>query len=68
MDDYRTLAARLRLFIDKQENIAGLWDGDKPGTAEDNAHTASDLIELAQPLLNKLTELIADEDFVPPAK
>jgi hypothetical protein len=45
----RTLAAHLRLFIDKQENMAGLWDGDEPDQAEDNAHTASELIELAQP-------------------
>jgi hypothetical protein len=64
--DYRTLAAQLTKFIAQQEEIAGLWNGDNPGVAEDNAHTASDLIELAQPLLNHLKELIADEDFVPP--
>lgn len=66
--NYRTLAALLTKFIAQQEEIAGLWNGDEPGTLEDNAHTASDLIELAQPLLDQLKELIADEDFVPPAK
>lgn len=55
----RTLAAQLRLFIDKQSNIAGLWDGKLPGQAEDDAHTASDLIALAMPLLDSLSALIA---------
>lgn len=62
----RTLAAHLQLFIDRKQNIASLWDGKTPGQAEDAAHTASDLIELAQPLLDQLKALIADEDFVPP--
>jgi hypothetical protein len=53
--DYRTLASHLSKFITAQEDIAGLWDGDLPGTAEDNAHEASDLIALAQPLLDALT-------------
>lgn len=66
--DYRTLAGHLTKFIAQQEEIAGLWNGDEPGQAEDDAHTASDLIELAQPLLDQLKALIADEDFVPPAK
>jgi hypothetical protein len=66
--DHRTLAAHLTKFITQQEEIAGLWNGDGPGQAEDDAHTASQLIELAQPLLDELKELIADEDFVPPAK
>jgi hypothetical protein len=66
--DYQILAAHLSKFITQQEEIAGLWDGDKPGTAEDNAHTASDLIELAQPLLDQLKKLIANEDFTPPLK
>jgi hypothetical protein len=65
---YRSTAGLLKRFIAQQENIAGLWNGDEPGLAEDNAHQASDLIELAQPLLDKLKALIADEDFVPPAK
>jgi hypothetical protein len=66
--NYRTPAAHLQLFIGKQSNIVGLWDGKEPSLAQDNAHTASDLIELAQPLFEKLQELIANEDFVPPAK
>lgn len=66
--DYRTLAAHLTKFITEQEDIAGRWNGDLPGAAEDNAHEASDLIELAQPLLDKLKQLIADEDYTPPAK
>jgi hypothetical protein len=66
--DYRTLASHLTVFIQGQEEIAGLWNGDMPGAAEDNAHTASEFIELAQPLLDQLKELIADEDYVPPAK
>ena len=66
--DYRTLAGHLTKFIAQQEEIAGLWNGDNPGTAEDDAHTACDLIERAQPLLNELNELIADEDFVPSRK
>jgi hypothetical protein len=66
--DYRTLAAHLTKFITSQEEIAGLWNGDLPGSEEDNAHEASDLIELAQPLLDQLKELIADEDFVPPGR
>ena len=63
--DYRTLAVHLTKFIAGQDEIAGLWNGDNPGQAEDDAHTACDLIELAQPLLDELNELIADEDFVP---
>jgi hypothetical protein len=66
--DYRTLAAQLTKFIAEQEDIAGLWDGNKPGQVEENALTASYLIRLAQPLLDTLKELVADEDFVPPAK
>jgi hypothetical protein len=66
--NYQTLAAALTAFITQQEEIAGLWNGDNPGTLEDNAHEASELIELAQPLLDKLKELIADEDYTPPAK
>jgi hypothetical protein len=65
---YRTTAGLLKRFIAQQDEIAGLWDGNKPGQAEENAHEATELIELAQPLLDKLTELIANEDFVPPAK
>jgi hypothetical protein len=59
--NYRTLAVHLQLFIDKQTNIAGLWDGDKPGKAEDDAHQANHLIELAQPLLDQLRELINND-------
>jgi hypothetical protein len=66
--NYLTLSMHLRLFIDKQEHIASLWDGKTPGNAEDAAHTASGLIELAQPLLDTLKELMANEDFVPSAK
>ncbi len=66
--NYRTLAAHLQLVIDKQTNISSAWNGDEPGQAEDDAHTADDLVKLAQPLLEELRELIADEDFVPPAK
>lgn len=66
--DYRILAAHLSKFITEQEDIAGRWNGDLPGTAEDNAHEASRLIELAQPLLDELKLLIANEDFVPPQK
>jgi len=57
----RTLAAYLKLFINKQENIAGFWDGKSPGKAEDDAHQASELIALAQPLLDRVKELIANE-------
>jgi hypothetical protein len=64
--DYRTLSGHLSKFIIQQEEIAGLWNGDEPSQAEDDAHMASDLIELAPPLLDELKELIADEDFVPP--
>jgi hypothetical protein len=64
--NHRALAARLRLFIDKQTNIAGLWDGKTPGASEDAAHQANDLIELAQPLLDKLQMIIAKEDHVSP--
>jgi hypothetical protein len=45
MPSYRTLAAQIRLLLDKQDNIAGMWDGKTSGTAEDAAHTASALIE-----------------------
>ena len=65
---YRTLAAHLQLFIDNQTNISSAWNGDESGQAEDDAHTADDLVKLAQPLLDELRELIADEDFVPPTK
>jgi hypothetical protein len=51
-------------FIVQQEEIAGPGNGDRPGQAEEDAHAASDLIELAQPLLDELWELIADEDFL----
>jgi hypothetical protein len=64
--DYRNLAAVLTAFIQYNEEVAGLWNGDEPGRAEDDAHTASELIELAQPLLDQLKELITNEDFVPP--
>jgi hypothetical protein len=48
---YFALADMLGKFITKQEEIAGLWNGDNPGQAEDDAHNATELIELAQPLL-----------------
>jgi len=57
---YRPLAAVQTAFIAYNEEVASLCDGNNPGPTEDNAHTASDLIELAQPLLDKLKELIAD--------
>jgi hypothetical protein len=44
----------------QQDEIAGRWNGDRPRQAEDDAHTASDLIELAQPLLDEVKGLIAD--------
>jgi protein-arginine kinase activator protein McsA len=66
--NYQTLAAHLSKFITQQEEIASLWDGKTPGAIEDNTHTASNLIELAQPLLDQLKTLIANEDFTPPAK
>jgi hypothetical protein len=65
---YRTTVGLLKQFITQQEEIAGRWNGDEPGQAEDDAHTALDLIELTKPLLDQLEELIADEDFVRPAK
>lgn len=36
------------------ENIAGQWDGDNPGSAEDRAHQANDILEA----VTNLEELI----------
>lgn len=32
------------------ENIAGCWNGDNPGTQEDNAHVANDILETVKKL------------------
>jgi hypothetical protein len=59
--DYRSLAGHLTKFIAHQEEIAGSWNGEDEWYSyggeryhEDDARTASDLIELAQPLLDQL--------------
>lgn len=59
---HHTLAASLTAFIALQEEIAGFWDGKTAGTVEDNARTATGLIALAQPLLDQLKAIIANED------
>jgi hypothetical protein len=66
--DYRIFAGYLAAFIKQQEELSALWNGDSDGIVADNAQTASHLIELAQPLLDELEALIANEDFVPPQK
>ena len=37
-------------FIEYFEEIAGEWDGDLPGSKEDRAHIANDIIELLNEL------------------
>lgn len=73
--DYRKLIADLTAFVQAQEEIAGSWNGEDETYVyggeifhEDDAQTASHLIELAQPLLDELKALIANEDFVPPQR
>jgi hypothetical protein len=66
--NYRTLAAHLQLFIDRQQNISSAWNG-KDDTYtfqgelyyEEDAMRAQELIELARPLLKELRELINDQ-------
>lgn len=68
MDNHTSLEAELTRFIRGLEEVASFWDGKSSGAIEESAHIASELIALAQPLRDKLRELAANEDFVPPNK
>ena len=55
--NYRTLAAHLQLFIDNQKNIANRYNGEDDRAYEES-DKARELVEMAQPLLDELKELI----------
>ncbi len=55
--NYQTLAAHLQLFIDNQENIANRYNG-QDDRAYEESDKARELVEMAQPLLDELKELI----------
>lgn len=66
MDNRTALESQLTRFITGLEEVSSFWDGKTSGAIEDSAHIASELIELAQPLRDKLREIAANEAFVPP--
>jgi hypothetical protein len=54
---YGLLDLDLQKLITDCEEIAGWWDGDLPGRAEDRAHIAADIIETTIRLQDLLKEL-----------
>lgn len=51
-----TLQEQLKNLIEEQNEIAGLWNGDESGSAEDNAHLAIEIVDTAESLLKLLSE------------
>ncbi len=54
---YGLLDLDLQKLIKDCEEIAGWWNGDNPGRAEDRAHIANDIIETSKKLQELLVEL-----------
>lgn len=45
----------------EMEDIAGLWDGDNPGRAEDRAHLANDILDAIKQLETLVTNYQNDD-------
>ena len=52
--DYEAALRKLKM---EMEYIAGQWDGDKPGLAEDRAHVASDIMTKCDEMIELLDEM-----------
>lgn len=55
--NYALIDLQLNSLIKESESIAGWWNGDSPGRAEDRAHIANDIIEASKKLQALLVEL-----------
>jgi len=47
----------LKKLIKECEEIAGRWNGDEPGYAEDQAHISEEIIEKSRELIELINEL-----------
>ena len=52
--DYEAALRKLKL---EMEEIAGRWDGDMPGLAEDRAHVAGDIMDKCDEMIELFDEL-----------
>lgn len=61
MDKEERILGETQLTINQLKSyaheVAGSWNGDLPGVAEDRAHIANDIIEKCSELSELLTEL-----------
>lgn len=57
MIDYMFAEYQLNDLIEATQQIAGEWNGDEPGTQEDQAHLANDIIEKATELRDLIKEM-----------
>ena len=47
----------LKKLIKECEEIAGRWNGDEPGYAEDQAHISEEIIEKSREIIELINEL-----------